>query len=424
MVADPADCRDWPHTLARASYRGTPFWVESDQIDTGRRLVVHEFPLRDQPYIEDMGRSTNRLNVTAYVASGRADAEERALRAACDAGGPARLVLPIERTQAHCESCNRTFEKDRLGYIAFSLSFVREGAGAGPYPLGFLTRVVRDRAGGIATAIAGMLEAGFRGVGVPGHVMDTAAEAVRDVAAALEAVRASLPIALDAAPALARAVAALHAEAEALVEIGADGDRWTETRFVASAAGPARATLAVRLTEITAGIAGAAEPGHVEAALAGLADYGLAETGPAPVTPWRRIAAANVALIGQGLRIAALAARCAAAVTATYSDRRAAIQVRADLAEAIEAEMGRCAGARDHPVWVELDRLRGDTAEALTRQMIDLAPVIVAEAHRQMPSLWWAQRLYGDAGRAGELIARNRTIHASFMPTAIEALAR
>ena len=41
-----------------------------------------------------------------------------------------------------------------------------------------------------------------------------------------------------------------------------------------------------------------------------------------------------------------------------------------------------------------------------------------------MPSLWWANRLYGDAKRADEIVERNGVKHASFMPPEFEALAR
>ena len=42
----------------------------------------------------------------------------------------------------------------------------------------------------------------------------------------------------------------------------------------------------------------------------------------------------------------------------------------------------------------------------------------------QMPSLYWAYRLYADAERAKEVAARNRVYHPSFMPTTFEALSK
>ncbi len=60
----------------------------------------------------------------------------------------------------------------------------------------------------------------------------------------------------------------------------------------------------------------------------------------------------------------------------------------------------------------------------LSRSITDLAPILTASSVASMPSLWWANRLYGDAGRAEELADRNRVKHSLFMPAQIEALAR
>ncbi|MEL6700879.1 MAG: DNA circularization N-terminal domain-containing protein, partial [Pseudomonadota bacterium] len=113
--------RDWIASLRPASYRGAPFFVDTDNWKTGRRLITHEFPLNDRPYIEDLGRSANTFSVTAYVASDEADSQAVALLRACDRGGVATLSLPLMRVQAHCQSASRQHSKDQLGYIAISM---------------------------------------------------------------------------------------------------------------------------------------------------------------------------------------------------------------------------------------------------------------------------------------------------------------
>jgi prophage DNA circulation protein len=39
-----------------ASFRGVIFHVETGGKSSGRRTVTHEYPKRDDPYAEDMGR--------------------------------------------------------------------------------------------------------------------------------------------------------------------------------------------------------------------------------------------------------------------------------------------------------------------------------------------------------------------------------
>lgn len=57
-----------PYPLQPASYKGVPFYVETGGRSSGRRIVPHEFPKKDNyPYSEDMGRRIRRFAVTAYI---------------------------------------------------------------------------------------------------------------------------------------------------------------------------------------------------------------------------------------------------------------------------------------------------------------------------------------------------------------------
>ncbi|EGK8325810.1 DUF2313 domain-containing protein [Escherichia coli] len=58
---------NWRDNLYDASFRGVPFSVESDEGSFGRRVQVHEYPNRDKPYTEDLGRATRRLTINAYL---------------------------------------------------------------------------------------------------------------------------------------------------------------------------------------------------------------------------------------------------------------------------------------------------------------------------------------------------------------------
>ena len=52
---------------APASFRGIAFHVESGTLSGGRRTVVHEYPKRNDPYAEDMGRHASRWSLTGYL---------------------------------------------------------------------------------------------------------------------------------------------------------------------------------------------------------------------------------------------------------------------------------------------------------------------------------------------------------------------
>lgn len=417
--------RDWPRTLQRASYRGVSFFVEKDTVETGRRLVVHEFPKGDQPYVEDLGRKASKISVTAYVASDRADDEEKRLRRACETKGAATLVLPMERLTAHCEDCSRDFAKDKQGFVAFSLKFVRDGLATGLAPITYLSRLAEYGAALIRLPLASAFLGAFSTLRQPGFVVAGAVRTVQAMAAALEAARLTLPLEAEAEPAIKRAIQDLHDDAEALARVGSVGDRIERTAYVAEAEQATDSALVERVAAIVTDLREQAlDQAQAVTALAGLMRFADAIEPVTVLTGSTRRQAANDAALVMVLEAAAAAEFAAAVAGVEYTDRRRARQARADVAELIEDVLSRLVGPGAHDVRLALIEVRDQAIAYLSQAIIDLAPVLAIEAPRAMPSLYWANRLYGDAGRAGELVARNRVIHAGFMPRAFEALAR
>jgi prophage DNA circulation protein len=57
----------WRRRLQLASYKSMPFYVDQQGRSSGRRVVTFEYPKRDIPYAEDMGRSAIRYQMTGYL---------------------------------------------------------------------------------------------------------------------------------------------------------------------------------------------------------------------------------------------------------------------------------------------------------------------------------------------------------------------
>src|SRR6516225_8058840 len=57
----------WRDALLPAMFDGCPFFVEAGSQSGGRRIVTHQFPKRDMPYSEDMGRRATEFQVRGYV---------------------------------------------------------------------------------------------------------------------------------------------------------------------------------------------------------------------------------------------------------------------------------------------------------------------------------------------------------------------
>lgn len=80
--------------LQPASFRGVPFEVEASGITVGRRTVVHEYPQRDRPYVEDMGRATRNITLQCFVVGGDYLEQAQALMHELEEPGPGTLVHP------------------------------------------------------------------------------------------------------------------------------------------------------------------------------------------------------------------------------------------------------------------------------------------------------------------------------------------
>lgn len=133
----------WRDELLPAHFDGCMFHVESGAREGGRRIVVHEFPKRDIPYSEDMGRSATTFTVRGYCIVYPTDFRDFAnplymrdyrvarniLQDRLDKSGPGTLQLPTYRpVKCVCQRYRMTEEQKLGGYVVFDMQFVELGA--------------------------------------------------------------------------------------------------------------------------------------------------------------------------------------------------------------------------------------------------------------------------------------------------------
>lgn len=418
--------RDWLKDLWKASYKGAPFWTERDQESGGRRIVKHQFPMRDDPFLEDLGEDLREFDLTAYVASDNADTEAAALAAACASRGAGQLVMPVQGpVLVRCISFTRDSTRDRAGYLGFSLKCCREGAASALISTKMAANQVFTAAEAIASAMASSFAANLTlviqpatasgpGVGpvrsVPDFVTAAAVNGVQDVAAVLESVRTSEPVEATASAAQRNAIQTLFDQAADLLAVPATvPDVAIQSVAIARALGDAMPPASA----LRAFNAILSDPGFASVVVAG-AVY---------PTPSRKAMALNADQVMRLLRLAAVTAYCEAIARVVLSDRPAGITLRANAVEYFESETGDLAASEIDLVH-RIGALRDATIAYLSRMILDLAPVITLESNVSMPSLFWAYRLYQDPQRSTELVARNKVVHPSFMPAVFEALAK
>lgn len=119
----------WIDNLQDASLRGVPFKVDEDEATFGRRVQVHEYPNRDKPWAEDMGRATRRFSVQAYLVGDDYFEQRNRLIEAVEKPGRCTLVHPFygEMTVTVTDEVRVSHTKDEGRMCRVSFSFIESG---------------------------------------------------------------------------------------------------------------------------------------------------------------------------------------------------------------------------------------------------------------------------------------------------------
>jgi len=397
----------WRDRYRPGSFRGVPFKLRGLASSGGRRLVSQEYPGRDEPYVEDLGRAGRSYRFDAYVIGADYEYARDALIAALEQPGEGTLVHP---TMGNLTVAAQTYDIEETaeegGMCRFSLSFIEAGENTYPVAASDTLAKVRASADSALIAFASSFNATYDVASWPAFVAQSAADQIETMAA--------LAAGLSLGPSgLTGAVAAARGTLFALLNRIA-GDP------LAVAQG---ADTAATIQAVTGGVtnsASDAETGY--AALGDLSDYGAGLTPETAATPSRIIMAANTSALGALISRSALAEQVRAVSYmgfASYDDasaRRQELVGRLWDAALIAADAGDGAG------FTALRQLAAAVTTDLTARGATLARVISYETPRGLPALVLAHRLYGDAGRADELAARNHVAHPLFMPARGQAL--
>jgi prophage DNA circulation protein len=122
---------DWRAQLRKASFRGIEFYYSGAGSDgNGRRVVVHQYPKRDDVDIEDLGANARRFSISGYLLGSQLGSAlfnvRDQLEAAFNAAGPGTLVHPhYGAISVHVESAPLSYNTRQGGMVSFEAQFVR-----------------------------------------------------------------------------------------------------------------------------------------------------------------------------------------------------------------------------------------------------------------------------------------------------------
>jgi prophage DNA circulation protein len=399
----------WRDELQPASFRGVPFHVRTADTEEGRRGVLFEFPLRDDPYPEDLGMAAGVYALDAIVIGSDYFTARDALRDALKQPGPGELVHPtLGRMTVSIIEKYRFSESltDRGGMAVFSLRFVQSGEQPAAAAKDDTASRVEDAADAAEDACCKDFAEAFSVDDLPEFVSQDAIDLLGEAGTALDAVRAGLLPDMTVVREFIGAVSGFSSSVSSLILTPLD--------------------LATQAFGLFYGLRGAVlRPLDALSALNRLVGWRTSKPSVPQTTPSRRAQASNRAAVQSLVCRAALveSARGVARIDLasaglTYAQ---AVALRETLADAIEDE----AAAASAPTYAVLMDLRAAVVRDITARAIDLPRLTTIILPVTLPALVAAYRAYGDATRDAELVARNGIRHPGFVTggVALEVLA-
>lgn len=178
----------------KASFRGVEFEVTGRRWSSGRRHQLHEYPDKDTPYAEDLGKKAENYPVTAFVIGDDYAAKRDALRKACLQKGPGTLVHPdYGSVSVLCDAISVREEVDKQGMAVFELTFVEAGAQAIPETSIDMSDSVLSSASALTDAARNGFVSGFslsQGVAgltsLVGNIADVCTSSLNSIGSGLE----------------------------------------------------------------------------------------------------------------------------------------------------------------------------------------------------------------------------------------------
>lgn len=386
----------WRDQLQPASFRQVKFHVAGTDGQIGRRTVLHEYPLRDLPYAEDMGRKSREFTLEAFVIGADYMGARDALIDAIEAPGPGELVHPFRgRMNVAITACRISESTDFGGMAKFSLTFVEAGQNLQP-----------------AAAVN-------TGAAVTVAADDATAVTINDFGDGFSVENLPEFVEVGALANLTTALASIQAAANGIIK-----DAVIMPEFVLQLSGVSAilsslirtpATLAGSLMSQIAALRGIAlSPLDAFGALSNLFDFGadpISFPYVPSTTPSRSQQAANQAAVVSFVKRAALIEASRAASQFEFASYNEAIAVRDDLANRLETE----AESAPDTAYTALTNLRIAVIRDITARGADLSRIVQYTPGATLPALVVAHQLYGDASKADEIVARNHIRHPGFV---------
>lgn len=383
--------------LRPASFRGIPFKIKRATTKVGRRIVTHEFPLKDIPYTEDLGRGAREYTLEAHViGDGHENVRDQLIQAIENNKEPGILMHPIfGAVRVVPGPIEHVFDNEAGNIEYFNLTFLEAGENKYPSP-------ILDTSGQIvqaATLLKAVIKSGFDETFSlkhrPGFVINSAQSTNEQLTDQLQK-------AAEIAPADLKIKAAFLARVSQL------------------ASNSTLSSVSTYSTQIQASIV-QIQRLYSDPAVGFLAYQKLSVFGdnfpPIPETsPNRRIEKRNRDLQIALVKRHALIGMALMASQMTFASYDEAVAIRDRLTQKLNAELDQVGSTDDDETFEALANLKAAMVLDITERSANLARIKNIYPAEPLPALVLAYELYGEIEQAEEIRIRNKVRNPNFMP--------
>ena len=388
----------WKEKIQPASFRGVRFGVLDAETTFGRRNVLHEYPLQDEPYSEDLGRKAREFNISAYVIGDDYMSSRDALMDAIENNKePGTLEHPTLGIKTVIPTACRVIYKSGEGRIEyFSLSFVE--AGEKKYPTSLIDTSVFANlfASESLSAYSGSFSDNFITQGLPDFLSSGALKNLESLNTLLDNLRN-------------------------FGGGGLDGDFANSLDSFKSSA-PVQVTepkaLGDSIVDMTSRLRTASKsPEQAIELQKRLYTYGDDFKSVPQNTTLRQIEANNQEELVGLVKNASVSQMMIASSEAEFASRQDALKVRDEIDKRASERLLVLANNFDDKPYLAMLKARNGMIRDINSRAGSLKDIRIIRVKDSMPALAQAYATYGDAKRDEELIKRNRIRNPVFIPS-------
>lgn len=383
--------------LRPASFRGIPFKIKRATTRVGRRVITHEFPFKDIPYTEDLGRGAREYTLEAHViGDGHEDIRDQLIQAIEGNKEPGILMHPIfGAVRVVPGPIEHVFDNSEGNIEYFNFTFLEAGENKYPSQLVHTRGNVEAAAINLKETLKSAFDETFTVQRLPGFVTQSAQSTHSRLVTKLQQ-------ATEIAPTISKYKTAFQ---QSIKQLSSGTLLASSTQYSAT------------VQESMDSLRGLfSNPNDAFQAYQQLSVFGD-DFLPIPQTsPNRKIEKRNRDLQVALMKCHALIGMALAASQMIFPSYDEAVALRDLLAQKLDAELDQIGTTDDDTLFSALSDLKAAMVLDITERAANLARIKNLYPIEPLPALVMAYDLYGTIENTSGLCQRNKVRNPNFMP--------